>query len=47
MEFAFTHLASNIKNGLDDGLSEDRLPSELIVPTAEIRTDFHEFSLVD
>ena len=28
-------------------MDEDRLPSELIVPTAEIRTDLDEFSLIE
>ena len=45
--FAFTHLALNLKNSLENGVDEDRLPSELIVPTAEIRTDLDEFSLIE
>jgi predicted acylesterase/phospholipase RssA len=42
-EFAFTHLAMNLK-GRTGG---DRLPSEFIVPTAEIRTDLDEFSRLE
>ena len=45
--FAFTHLALNLKGSVEDGVGEDRLPSELIVPTAEIRTDLDEFSLIE
>ena len=45
--FAFTHLALNLKSSVEDGVDEDRLPSELIVPTAEIRTDLDEFSLIE
>ena len=45
--FAFTHLALNLKNSVENGVDEDRLPSELIVPTAEIRTDLDEFSLIE
>ena len=45
--FAFTHLALNLKGSVNDGVDEDRLPSELIVPTAEIRTDLDEFSLIE
>ena len=45
--FAFTHLAMNLKGSVIDGVGEDRLPSELIVPTAEIRTDLDEFSLIE
>ena len=45
--FAFTHLALNLKGSVADGVNEDRLPSELIVPTAEIRTDLDEFSLIE
>ena len=45
--FAFTHLALNLKGSVEDGVAEDRLPSELIVPTAEIRTDLDEFSLIE
>lgn len=37
--FAFTHMAMNIK-GFG---SEERLPSEFIGPTAELRTDLDEF----
>ena len=43
--FAFTHLALNLKG--EDGVGEERLPSELIVPTAEIRTDLDEFSRIE
>ncbi len=42
-EFAFTHLAMNLK-GRTDG---DRLPSEFIVPTAELRTDLDEFTRLE
>ena len=45
--FAFTHLALNLKGSVKDGVGEDRLPSELIVPTAEIRTDLDKFSLIE
>ena len=45
--FAFTHLALNLKGSVEDRVGDDRLPSELIVPTAEIRTDLDEFSLIE
>ena len=45
--FAFTHLALNLKGSVIDGAGEERLPSELIVPTAEIRTDLDEFSVIE
>ena len=45
--FAFTHLALNLKRGVDAGSPEERLPSELIVPTSQIRTDLDEFSLIE
>ena len=45
--FAFTHLALNIKRSGRCWLSAGRLPSELIVPTAQIRTDLDEFSLIE
>lgn len=41
--FSFTHMAMNLK-GRTDG---DRLPSELIVPTSELRTDLDEFSRLE
>lgn len=45
--FAFTHLAENIKGSDCDGGPVERLPSELIVPTAQIRTDLDEFSCIE
>ena len=42
-EFAFTHLAMNLK-GRTMG---ERLPSEFITPTAELRTDLDEFSRLE
>jgi hypothetical protein len=44
-EFAFTHLALNIKGPPDRKI--ERLPSELIGPTAELRTDLDEFSRLE
>ena len=45
--FAFTHLAENIKGNDCDGVPLERLPSELIVPTAQMRTDLDEFSRIE
>ena len=46
--FAFTHLALNLKGRkLNGNPVVERLPSELIVPTARIRTDLDEFSLTE
>ena len=45
--FAFTHLALNIKGSVGAGSPQERLPSELIVPAAQIRTDLDEFSLIE
>lgn len=43
--FAFTHLAMNLK-GRDD-IDDMRLPSEFIMPTAELRTDLDNFSRLE
>ena len=45
IDFAFTHLSLNLKS--EAGSPEERLPSELIVPTSQIRTDLDEFSLIE
>jgi hypothetical protein len=43
--FAFTHLALNIKGA--PGSEIERLPSEFIGPTAELRTDLGDFSRLE
>ena len=46
--FAFTHPALNLEGREHNGNPVvERLPSELIVPTARIRTDLDEFSLIE
>ena len=45
--FAFTHLAENCKGSDCKGGPVERLPSELIDPTAQIRTDLDEFSRIE
>lgn len=45
--FAFTHLAMNVKGSACDDVPGQRLPSELITPTAQVRTDLDDFSVVE
>jgi NTE family protein len=46
--FAFTHLAMNVKAAdTAEGGSSQRLPSEFVGPTAELRTDLDEFSRLE
>lgn len=42
--FAFTHMAMNLKGRKN---ISGRLPTEYIVPTAELRTDLDDFSLIE
>ena len=44
-KFAFTHLAMNLKGV--PGVEDDRLPSEFIVPTADLRTDLDDFTRLE
>ena len=45
--FAFSHLAMNVKGSACDDGPGQRLPSELIAPTAQIRTDLDTFSPIE